>query len=135
MSQLLPRRPMDSDERIAVTELQGCRLTPASWDKRFIRHLGEMRDVGITEKEVPQLWRIFIRYRRQIGHPEKNRLLDKAAKLSAPDLRKQAAAQREQARIDELKRGLATAHANPIVWADIRRREEARNVLKLEVVP
>jgi hypothetical protein len=67
----------------------------------------------LTEKERPQLWRLVVKYRRQIhgqiidgqqlrGAPWIN-LLETAQKLAAPDLRKLQAAANEQARIDQMK--------------------------------
>lgn len=98
------KRPLSSDEAEAIAMLRGVTFTPASWDKRFAAHLQDCSAVGmIGEKAAPQLWRIFIRYRRQTHGPRKAELLAMASQLSAPDLRKVAAAQREQARIDSLK--------------------------------
>lgn len=80
---------------IAIAAL-GCVTFPVgSWDKRFVRDIATSH--GITEKQIPQLWRLFIRYRRQIDCPRKVELLDLAAKLSAPDLRKQQAMERAKA--------------------------------------
>lgn len=73
----------------------------ASWDKRFMRALSSVET--ITEKEVPQLWRLFIKYRRQLNFPAKARLLALAETLSAPDFRKVEKARNEQAEIDRLK--------------------------------
>lgn len=101
------RRPMTADERIAAKSIGGCTMTPASWDKRFTRFICEMDT--ITDKEAPQVWRLFIRYRRQISVPDKARLLALAENLSAPDLRKLEAARREQERIDDMKRKYAEA--------------------------
>lgn len=93
---------MTQDERDAYQAICGhVTMTPASWDKRFFRQL---QPEAISEKEAPQLWRLFIRYRRQTVHPRKAELLRLAAGLSAPDYRKQQAAMNAQARIDELKR-------------------------------
>lgn len=67
-----------------------------------------MRDLSsgetISEKQAPQLWRLFIRYRKQISFPDKQRLLQLAETLAAPDFRKVNKAANEQAKIDELKR-------------------------------
>lgn len=101
---------MTDDERVAAKAIGGCTMTPASWDKRFSRFISEMDT--ITEKEAPQVWRLFIRYRRQIRVPDKVRLLALAEKLSAPDLRKVEAAKREQERIAEMKRKYAEANKN-----------------------
>ena len=99
---------LTDEETIALAALGTCTFPVASWDKRFVRSLFELPKTGqmhqgLTDKERPQLWRLFIRYRRQIDCPRKKELLGIAEKLSAPDLRKLAAAQREQAEIDRLK--------------------------------
>lgn len=104
MSKPVERRPMDVTEIEAVRCLGQVRYPPASWDKRFARHMGEMLHPGtISEKEVPQVWRLFKRYRQQIAHPQKALLLNTAEELSAPDLRKLEAARQAQARIDKMK--------------------------------
>lgn len=105
------RTPTNEDERTAVLALQHVGMPPASWDKRFRNQLSEL---ALSEKERPQVWRMFVRYRRQIhgqvingvslrGAPLQN-LLALAEKLAAPDFRKQQAAAAAQARIDELRR-------------------------------
>lgn len=83
----VPRREMTPDENLIVAYLKRQVTTPpACWDKRFIR------DVGcgglITEKEAAQAWRLFQKYRRQISSPAKERLLEMAKHLAAPDIRK-----------------------------------------------
>lgn len=102
MSKPVERRLMTPDEMQAVDRMGVVTYPVASWDKRFMRNLisGEM----ISEKEAPQLWRLFIKYRRQMNFPDKARLLAFAQEHAAPDLRKVEAARREQARIDEMKR-------------------------------
>lgn len=106
-----PKRPLTLDELSAIEALGSVRFPVASWDKRFYRdalchaqHTGE-----IGEKSAPQLWRIFIRYRRQLAlsPTDRHRLLKVAEALSAPDFRKVNAAASEQARIDEMKRQAA----------------------------
>lgn len=102
MSKPVTRRPMTQDERDAYQAICGHVTMPvASWDKRFFRQLNTE---AISEREAPQLWRLFIRYRRQTVHPRKSELLRMADSLAAPDYRKQQAALNAQARIDELKR-------------------------------
>lgn len=102
MSKPVERRPMSAYEVEAVRCLGQVRYPPCSWDKRFARHMGEMLHFGtITDKEAPQVWRLFVRYRRQIQHPYKADLLRMAGERSAPDLRKQEAARRAQDRIDQ----------------------------------
>lgn len=95
------RRIMSPDELQAVEQMHGVTYPVASWDKRFMRSLSGMET--ISEKESAQLWRLFIKYRRQISFADKQRLMNLATSLAAPDLRKVEAARREQARIDELK--------------------------------
>jgi hypothetical protein len=106
-SKSIQRRFATDDEKIALDMLRGCRFPVASWDKRFIRHLGEvfylLPEASISDGEAPQLWRIFIKYRAQMRGPELQRLLPIAQKLAAPDFRKLNAATREQAEIDQLK--------------------------------
>lgn len=102
-----PKHPMSSEQLDAVDMMKGTTFPVSSWDKRFFRHILESRETGqIGEKAIPQLWRIFIKYRRQhrTEFPtRRSELLRLAETLSAPDLRKVAAAQSEQNRIDELK--------------------------------
>lgn len=92
---------MTPDEMQAIERMHSVTFPVASWDKRFFRSLSSCET--ISEKESAQLWRIFIKYRRQMGFPDKARLLQLAESLAAPDLRKVAAAQRAQAEIDALK--------------------------------
>ena len=97
-----PRRPCTVPEHIAIKALQTqVRFLPASWDKRFARDLSI--DAGVTDKEVAQLWRIFIKYRRQISCERKAQLLEIAAENAAPDFRKLNAMAKEQAEIDSLR--------------------------------
>jgi hypothetical protein len=95
------RRSRTRDENLAVEQMKSVRYPPASWDKRFMRSLASVET--ITEKEAPQLWRLFIRYRRQISFQAKQHLLNLAETLSAPDLRKVEKARKEQEEIDRLK--------------------------------
>lgn len=108
-----PKHPLTDDERAAIRGLIGVTFPVASWDKRFFRDvLHPALEAGmIGERSAPQLWRIFIRYRRQvrIPNPEYSRLLKVASELSAPDYRKQQAALNAQAKIDEMKRKYAEA--------------------------
>lgn len=102
MSKPAERRELTADEMAAAKCLQGVSMAVASWDKRFYRNCSPLwlQGSGITDKEAPQLWRLFIRYRRQFNHPDKARLLALAETLSAPDLRKQAATDRERQEIE-----------------------------------
>ncbi|MEN6533353.1 MAG: hypothetical protein ABFD89_06800 [Bryobacteraceae bacterium] len=103
---MTPRTPYSDDERIAALALRGCTFPLGSWDKRFVRSL---HSEALTERERPQLWRLFIRYRRQIDCPRKAELLQAAERLAAPDFRKVARMGNDQARVDELKRKYAEA--------------------------
>lgn len=95
------RTPCTPDELIAVTALKHCGFAPASWDKRFVRQLSEL---GLTDKERPQVWRLFIRYRRQICHVRKAELLALAGTLAAPDFRvRTAEAKRLMMRVEIAK--------------------------------
>ena len=95
------RTPYTLDELTAFESLQGVTFPVASWDKRFARSLN---GTSLSDGERPQLWRLFIKYRRQINHPQKQRLLAFAETVAAPDLRKQAILAEQQARIDQLKK-------------------------------
>ncbi len=93
----VPRRELTRDEHEAVKCLkEQVTYPPASWDKRFTR---ELLTTTITEKEAAQVWRLFHRYRRQIAHKDKARLLEVAANLAAPDLRKLAKEDAERRQI------------------------------------
>lgn len=102
---------MTSDEMQAVERMHGVTYPVASWDKRFMGSLSGRET--ISEKESAQLWRLFIRYRRQMSFPDKERLLQVAERVAAPDLRKVAAAQRAQSEIDELKAKYASSFKTP----------------------
>ena len=95
------RRPLTPEESEAVWALHGVTFPVASWDKRFSRQLN--KDSHITERGAAQIWRLFIKYRRQINRDLFARLHKMAERLAAPDFRKQQAASNEQAKIDKLK--------------------------------
>lgn len=85
-----------SEEILAVAMLKLCRFAPASWDKRFVRDIDSDR---LTEKQKPQVWRLFVRYRRQIQPHFCTRvnygvsfetMMETAQRLAAPDFRKLA---------------------------------------------
>lgn len=80
-----PRRDLTADEAIIIPLLSGVSYTPASFDKRFAREIQGVQQ--ITEGQSQQVWRIFKRYRRQISHLDKDRLLAIAQTLAADDLR------------------------------------------------
>ena len=99
------KHELSQDEADAIDMLRHVTFTPASWDKRFAAHLQDCRRFGtIGEKARPQLWRIFVRYRRQTTGPRKAELLKLAEAQAAPDFRKQQAALNEQARIDGMRK-------------------------------
>jgi len=84
------RRPMVADEVEAlrcVGEQVG--FSPGTWDKKFARELyaRSMASEQISDKEAAQVWRLFKRYRRQITHAEKERLLRVAEMRAAPEWR------------------------------------------------
>lgn len=58
---------------------------------------------GLTDKERPQVWRLFIRYRRQINVKGKSKLLEFALNHSAPDFRKRDAVAAALAKIETIK--------------------------------
>ena len=95
------RRACSADEAAAIECLGQVTFPTASWDKRFAR--GLCAGAGLTDREAPQLWRLLIRYRRQWHHADRTRLLALAEQRTAPDLRKLAAANRDQARINSLR--------------------------------
>ena len=93
---------MTSDELQAVEQMKCVTFPCGCWDKRFYRDCLSCQS-AISEKAAAQLWRLFIRYRRQMSFPDKGRLLGLAEKLSAPDFRKLAKMEREQAEINAMK--------------------------------
>lgn len=105
----VPHRPTTPDEAIAIKLLGGVRFPTACWDKYFTRNMSSADQ--ITEGQVPQLWRLLRRYRRQWRHPERERLLQLADQLAAPDLRKLAQRRMEQSRIESM-RSTAPEQAN-----------------------
>ena len=95
--QIVPRHPLTTEESLAIQSLAGVSFPAASWDKRFYRNCLEGA-LEITDNMAAQLWRIFIRYRRQVRMPDRGMpmlqatvkagLLKYAAQHAAPDLRK-----------------------------------------------
>lgn len=116
MSKPVPKRPLTDDERAAAKAVQRCTMPVGSWDKRFTRDiLSWSLDTGqISERSAAQLWRLFVRYRRQIDGVTKTALMPIAEKFAAPDFRKQQAAANEQARIDAMK---AAAEKDPAAYS------------------
>ncbi|MBU6231578.1 hypothetical protein KGP36_02825 [Patescibacteria group bacterium] len=99
------KRPITDDEYYALQLLDGVGMPSACWDKRFRRDvLSPARNTKLlSEKAIAQMWRLFIRYRRQINTTDKPHLMKIAEEKAAPDFRKQQAALNEQARINEMK--------------------------------
>lgn len=62
---------MTNDELAALHALSGCRFLLASWDKRFVRDLGERAaadaSAALSPKQQATLWRLVVKYRGQIG--------------------------------------------------------------------
>lgn len=108
-----PKHMLTTDERDAIEALRGVGMPCGCWDKRFRRDvLWPALDAGtLGDKAAPQLWRILIRYRRQLNHPRRADLLRIAATLAAPDFRKQQAALRAQAEIEREKQRYQEAMA------------------------
>lgn len=107
---------MTEEEITAATMLRGVTYPTASWDKRFAAtiqiHLA-MTPPMIGEKMVPQLWRLLLRYRRQIRHPEREKYIKLARERSAPDFRNPGyrEANRKRMEIYRLKRAAANEEA------------------------
>jgi len=99
---------MNEDEILAAKCLSQPTYPVASFDKRFAAnmHFQVTQSVPmISERGAAQLWRILHRYRRQISHPSRDRLLDIAEKLKAPDMRssRYREAQEQQREIERRK--------------------------------
>lgn len=65
-----PRRAMTEAEISLILRLNGCRFSPGSWDKRFVRDMvGEASEVVplVTERQAEQLPRLEKRYRKQLA--------------------------------------------------------------------
>ena len=58
------RTPATDKEQEAIRQIKRVRFAP-SWDSAFVRQLA---DKELTDKERPQLWRMVLKYRRQIGY-------------------------------------------------------------------
>ncbi len=84
------RRAVTPDEDAAIRCLgEQVGYSPGTWDKKFAGEIYGRRGSGmISEKEAAQVWRMFRRYRRQIQHVEKERLLEVAALHAATEARK-----------------------------------------------
>lgn len=99
MKPTVQRRLMTPDEMQAVERMACVTYPVASWDKRFMRSIssGEM----ISDNEAAQLWRVFIKYRRQMDFPDKERLLRFAEEHAAIDFRKLKVQEQEKQRLAE----------------------------------
>lgn len=95
---MVNRTPISDLEQQAINLLHGVTFPVGSWDKRFFRSIASARE--LSEKERAQLWRLLIRYRRQWDCPDKVSLLAHAARLAAPDFRKQKADAAAAARME-----------------------------------
>lgn len=99
------KHTLTEEELKAINAIDGVGMPSGSWDKRFRRdalaHAKYTRE--ISDKAAAQLWRLFIRYRRQIPGMILMELMKIAEERAAPDFRKQQAALNEQAKIDEMK--------------------------------
>lgn len=108
-------RDMTDDERSAAAMLKGVSFPMLSYDNRMGKSFWQRVDAGspkITERETPQLWRIFHRYRRQIhSHPggwqEFKRLVNYARDHSAPQFnrltKQERKVQADKAELERLK--------------------------------
>ncbi len=79
-------RPLTEDERKVISQMRFVRMMPGSWEKRFYHAM--MAAETITDKQAAHLWRLFIRYRRQMAFPAQTELLEKAEKLAAKPIAK-----------------------------------------------
>ena len=106
----ITRTPTTPDEALAVRAIKSARMIPASWEKRFTAQLSPD---FLSEKERPQLWRLFQKYRRQIAGanlqgvmmtPERmTPLLSYAATHAAPDFRKSLKAEEIKLRLQKMR--------------------------------
>lgn len=101
------RRMLTLDEMQAFKRMHVVTFPVASWDKRFFATLAA--DDMISERESAQLWRLFIRYRRQMSFPDKERLLKVAQALSAPDFRKLRSKTKRELEMERIRAKYAAA--------------------------
>ncbi len=99
------KRPITDDEVYAIQLLASVTYPVASFDKRFNRDvLQPARNTKqLSDKAIAQMWRLFIRYRRQIHTIDMPHMMKIAEEKAAPDFRKQQAAANKQARDDKMK--------------------------------
>lgn len=117
MSQASPKRPMTPEEIEAIGFLKGVTYPTASFDKRFaatLHRYAAMTPPMIGEKMAPQMWRLFIRYRRQYREKDPSGvrripLFRIAEQLTAPEFRsrKYKVAVDYEARLKKLKEDAA----------------------------
>lgn len=75
---------MTTDEMQAVMALVRCTFLPGSWDKRFVRALGQhARDTPLSDKQREWLWKLVWKYRRQIPYPS---IVEQAHRAVEPQL-------------------------------------------------
>jgi hypothetical protein len=58
--------------RTRAERINGCRLLPGSFDKRFTRDLPSFLGV-ITPKQEAMIDQLWYKYRKQLGHPNRTR--------------------------------------------------------------
>lgn len=57
-----------TDERNAIQQLARCRFAPATWDKKFAVSMNSTPEAYVlTPRQRGNLWRLVVRYRRQLG--------------------------------------------------------------------
>lgn len=98
-------RERTQDEQTAIDSMRCVVYPPASWHKRFMFAVSRKTTI-ITDGQAAQVWRLFYRYRRQIDHPDMERLLEIAQALAAPDFRKAQAARDLKSKFDEMRKAL-----------------------------
>lgn len=67
---LARRLPVTANDRTAALALIRCRQAPGTWEKRFVRDLPDRmgdEDSALSLRQRHHLYRLFWRYRRQIG--------------------------------------------------------------------
>ena len=118
MSKPSPKRPMTVEEIEATKLLAGVTYPIASWDKRFGGHLQwaiQQTPPMISERAVAQLWRMVLRYRRQLPTQIRVKYVRIAEGLAAPDLRshKYRAEREYQARLEKIRHDAAMQASQP----------------------
>lgn len=103
-------RPMTPSENEAAFCLACVRTNPYTFDRRFTtgivsrwKSTTPTKPAQITENESAQLWRLFLKYRRQISHRNKANLLLTAEANAAEDLKRQSRMVQEQQQIQKMR--------------------------------